>query len=151
VKVPLGGPAASEDHTPTEDDALEAGGHGEKLSRVQEQAIGALLTEKTLDAAAARAGVSTSSLKRWMREEPDFVAGLRAARRAIVEAVIGRAQSAACEALDCLCRNLTAGPPAVQVAAAKELLSQAIKGIELVDVVERLELIERTLKERGKL
>jgi hypothetical protein len=44
-----------------------------------------------------------------------------------------------------LTRNLKCGLPAVEVSAAKTILDQAAKGIELSDIVARLEEVERTL------
>lgn len=42
-------------------------GHGQKFSRKQEALIAALLTEPTHAAAAAKAGISPSTLYRWMK------------------------------------------------------------------------------------
>jgi len=44
-------------------------GHGEKLNRKQEAAIGALLTCSSLPEAAIAVGVSQSSLRRWLKNE----------------------------------------------------------------------------------
>src|SRR5437762_3477682 len=76
-------------------------GHGEKRSRRQEAAIAALLTETTHAAAAAKAGVSEATLRRWLRL-PGFRAAYRRARRELVEAAIGRIQAAAGQAVDTL-------------------------------------------------
>lgn len=55
-------------------------GHGEKLSRKQEAAVAALLTESTLCRAAERARVGEVTLWRWLKE-PGFKAAYREARR----------------------------------------------------------------------
>jgi hypothetical protein len=59
-----------------------------------------------------------------------------------VEAAIGRLQHAAAAAVDALARNLTCGTPAVEVGAARTVLDQAIKAIELIDLAERVEALE---------
>jgi hypothetical protein len=59
-------------------------GHGEKKGRKAELAIAALLAEPTVEAAAARAGVSAGTLKNWLAD-PAFRRAYRRARREVVE------------------------------------------------------------------
>jgi hypothetical protein len=75
--------------------------------------------------------------------ESEFKARYRASRRSVVESAIGRLQQAATQAVDALTRNLTCGIPPVEVGAAKAILDQAIKGVELVDLAERVEQLEQ--------
>ena len=81
---------------------------------------------------------------RWI-QQADFRARLRDARRAVVEGAIGRLQQAATEAVETLRRNLTCGTPSVEVRAAATILDQAIKAVELFDMVERVEQLEARL------
>jgi len=115
---------------------------GGRRPQREEQAIAALLSEPTIAAAATKAGIGESTLLRWMAE-PDFKARYRAARRSLVEGAIGRLQQAATMAVDALTRNLTCGIPAVEVGAAKSVLDQAVKAVELVDLAERVEALEQ--------
>ena len=108
----------------------------------EEQAIAALLSEPTIEAAARKAGIGESTLLRWLRE-PSFKAAYRAARRSLVESAVGRLQQAATKAVAALERNLTCGIPAVEVGAARSVLDQAIKAVELVDLAERVEQLEQ--------
>ncbi|HZO25090.1 MAG TPA: hypothetical protein VFH48_03745 [Chloroflexota bacterium] len=117
-------------------------GHGSKRPQREEAALAALLSEPTIEAAATKAGIGETTLLRWMAES-DFKARLRAARRSVVEGAVGRLQQAATQAVDALARNLTCGTPAVEVSAAKAILDQAIKGVELVDLAERVEQLEQ--------
>ena len=110
----------------------------------QERAIVALLAEPSIEAAAQTAEVSDVTIWRWMKQ-PEFRAKLRDARRAVVEGAIGRLQAAATEAVDTLRRNLTCGTPSFEVRAAATILDQAIKAVELFDVVERVEQLEARL------
>ena len=112
-----------------------------KRPRQEEAAIAALLSEPTIAEAAQRAGIGRSTLLRWL-QEPAFKARYRAARRSVVESAIGRLQQAATLAVDALTRNLTCGIPAVEVGAARSILDQAIKAVELVDLAERVETLE---------
>src|SRR4051794_23257765 len=116
--------------------------HGGKRPQREEAAIAALLAEPTIAAAAMKAGIGESTLLRWMAE-PDFKARYRAARRQVVEGAIGRLQQAATRAVDALTRNLACGIPAVEVGAARSILDQALKAVELVDLAERVEQLEQ--------
>src|SRR4051794_30601611 len=115
---------------------VTAGGGGRRLQR-EDAAVAALLSERTIAEAAAKAGIGESTLLRWMAE-PEFKARCRAARREVVEGAIGRLQQAATDAVDALARNLSCGIPAVEVGAARTVLDQAIKAVELVDLAERV-------------
>ena len=117
-------------------------GHGGKRPRQAEAAIAALLTASTVGAAAQRVGINESTLLRWLKE-PEFANEYRAARRLVVESAIGRLQQAATQAVDALARNLTCGIPAVEVGAAKAVLDQAIRGVELLDLAERVAALEQ--------
>lgn len=119
-------------------------GHGDKRSRRQEQAIAALMTEPTIDAAAVRAGISPNTLGRWLRE-PSFLAAYRDARRAVVESAVARIQDAAGEAVTALRRNLTCGRAGDEIRAAVAILDHAARGVELLDLAERLDALESRL------
>ena len=116
-------------------------GHGEKRTRKREQAIAALLTAPSVAEAAGRAGLGEATLRRWLRE-PGFAAAYRAARRHTLEPVVGRLQQAASAAVETLERNLAAQAESVQVRAAQLVLEQAFKGVELMDLAERVEALE---------
>ena len=110
----------------------------------QDRAILALLAERSIEAAAKSAEVADVTIWRWMKQ-PEFKSRLRDARRAVVEGAIGRLQAAATQAVETLQRNLTCGTPSVEVKAAATILDQAIKAIELFDVIERVEQLEARL------
>ena len=110
----------------------------------QDRAILALLAERSIEAAAKSAEVADVTIWRWM-QQPEFKSRLRDARRAVVEGAIGRLQAAATQAVETLQRNLTCGTPSVEVKAAATILDQAIKAIELFDVIERVEQLEARL------
>lgn len=115
----------------------------------QDRTIAALLVEPTVEAAARSADVSDVTIWRWM-QRPEFRAKLRDARRAVVEAAVGHLQQASADAVETLRRNLTCGTPSVEVKAATAILDQAIKAIELFDVVERVEHLEARLTPSGE-
>ena len=126
-------------------------GHGEKLSRKQETAIAALLSAPSIKAAAIEAGIGEATLWRWL-QLPDFQAAYRLARRQIVERAVSELQAACGESVETLKRNLHCENPAVEICAAQIILEQAVKGIELMDLQERVERLEAMLEtqEKGK-
>src|SRR5262245_56217950 len=122
---------------------------GSKLTRKQEAVIAALLTEPTHAAAAAKAGVGEATLQRWLLL-PAFQAAYRLARRSIVEAAIGRLQLSTGKAVEALERNLTCGHPGSEIRAALGLLDQAVKAVELIDLVERVDTLEEIDRKGGQ-
>ena len=121
-------------------------GHGNKLSRKQEQAIAALLTESSVEAAADLAGISHATLKNWLKL-PSFVSAYRAARREVVESALGKIQQATGEAVDTLKRNLTSGQPGQEIRAAVAILDHAVKAVEVLDLTEQLAGLKLQIEE----
>lgn len=122
---------------------LPTRGHGERLSRKQEQAIAALLTQPTLQAAAASVGVNPMTLTRWHRL-PVFKDAYRAARREAVSQAIAAVQRATNDAVQTLRDVMTDRecPPASRIAAARAVLDTAFKGVDIEDLAARLEALE---------
>ena len=114
--------------------------------------LAALLSEPTIALAAEKVSVSESTLLRWLAE-PSFRDRYRAARRQVVEQATARLQQATTEAVDALRRNLTCGVPASEIGAAKAVIDVAVKGIELVDLAERVAALEQaaeTVSTKGR-
>lgn len=118
----------------------------EKLTPKQESLLVALLSEKTAIDAAKKVGIGETTMHRWLKL-PGFQNAFRQARRAIVEAAIARLQNVASEAAEALQRNLTCGIAASEIRAALGVLDHAVKGIELADLTQRVEEMERFVKE----
>jgi hypothetical protein len=122
--------------------AQTSAGHGEKRSRREDAAIAALLACSTIDAAAEQAGIAGSTLRGWLTDS-DFERRYRDARRQVVEHAVSGLQRAASDAVETLARNLKCGVPAAEISAAKAILDQAFKGMEVIDLAERIEQLER--------
>jgi hypothetical protein len=116
-------------------------GHGEKLSRKQELAIAALLTEPTISGAAASVQVSESRLRTWLKL-PGFRDAYRAARMEVLASAITKLQRLCTKAVRTLERNLSNKDAAVANRAAFITLAFSMKGAHLVDLEERLEDLE---------
>jgi DNA-binding MurR/RpiR family transcriptional regulator len=119
-------------------------GNAGKRSQREDAALAALLSELTIAEAATKAGISESTLLRWLRD-PTFQGRYREARRQVVEQAIVGLQQAAGDAVTVL--SAIAGdatqPAGARVSAARTILDQSFRSLELVDLVERIEQLER--------
>lgn len=116
-------------------------GHGEKRSRKEEALIAALLSQPTVEAAARATGVSERTARRWLAE-PTFRRAFREARRQAVETAVAALQGASGESVVALREALSARRVSVRVRAACAILDRAVRGVELIDILERLEALE---------
>src|SRR5215207_3376238 len=90
----------------------------EHLSPKQSRAIAALITTRTIEAAAAETGVTSRTLRRWISEDPLFAVEYRSARRAALDAAISSLQCGAVEAVEALRSALAERSVNVRVRAA---------------------------------
>jgi DNA-binding MurR/RpiR family transcriptional regulator len=121
----------------------------EKLTPKQEAALLALLDNNTIEAAYKAAGISKATMWRFM-QDANFQTRYRAARRQVVETAIAQLQQDCGIAVRVL-REVAEdreAPASSRVAAAKTILDQSVAAIELTDIQERLEQVERMLGER---
>ena len=115
--------------------AQQLKGHGQKLTRLQEAVIAALLTEPSYTAAAAKVGVAPATLYRWL-QLPGFQAAYRQARRELVAAAVRRIQAGAGLAADTLVAVARQGRrDGDRVRAANALLQHATQGLAHADLL----------------
>jgi hypothetical protein len=124
-----------------ENDTLSSG-YGGKKARQLQLFVAALLSHASVEDAARASGISPSTAWRWMRD-PAVLARLREARRDAMNAAMTRLQEAAVGAVDCLCEvQRTGESESARVSAARTILEQALRAVELGDIQERLEKLE---------
>jgi hypothetical protein len=123
----------------------------DNLSRRAAQAISALLTAPTIGEAARQAGIGERTLLRWLAEDAPFQARYREARRAVVQQAITQVQQSTSKAVTTLIAVMEDrdAPASARVAAARVILEQALRGIELEDLETRIAALEQT--QRGSL
>ena len=132
----------------TRSETKSARGASEKSARAQERAIAALLAHAGLENAARAAGISRSTLCRLL-QEPGFQAAFRLARRELLDAAIGRLQAATGAAVEALIRNLTCrGKPSIEIQAARAILDNHWRSLELGELEDRVRQLEDTIKVR---
>jgi hypothetical protein len=124
-------------------------GHGEKLSRNQEKAIAALISHNSIPAAAESIGIGEVTLWRWLKVE-HFKAAYREARCQVVSQAIGRLQTNLSKAIDTLLEIAEDGeaPASARVTAARAIIDQSLKAVEVEDLETRVEQLEQIIKEK---
>ena len=115
----------------------------------QDKLLPFLLTESSIEAACKKGGVSVATYYRWLGDK-DFVAKFREARNSILENTVARLQSLAGEAVETLKRNLNCGNPAAENRSAQLILEQTIKGVETLDIQEKLDTVQKLLEQQEK-
>jgi len=116
-------------------------------ARKRTQAITALLTSRTLDAAAAACQVSKRTLIRWLQDE-GFKREYEQAKDELLESTINALRGNGFEAAAVL-RRIAKNPKApfaARVSAARANIETLLRGVELQDLERRL----RVLEELGK-
>jgi len=125
-------------------------GHGQKLSRKEEAAISALLTQGTLAGAASVAGIGEATLRRWLQRD-DFQSAYRRARREAVSQAVAHLQRVSGEAVETLrvIMNDDQKPSSARVTAARVILEMSIKAVELEDLEVRITALEALSAAKG--
>jgi len=119
------------------------------LSKQQERAVLALISAPTIKEASGIAKVSETTLYRWMNDDT-FQGEYRAARRRVVQQALTQLQRVTGKAVQTLVdvMNNDETSSSSRVAAAKTILEMAVKAVEIEDLMERVESLERLLQER---
>jgi hypothetical protein len=108
----------------------------------KEKALAALLESATITDAAQKCGLSEKTLRRYL-DDGAFQTEFRAARRVVFEQNIVRLQSLHAGAVDTLERNLNCENPSVEVRAAQIIIEGNRKDFETLDILTRLEALEK--------
>lgn len=117
-------------------------GGGAKYHAKHEAAILCLLSEPTIEKAAAKAQISHATLSRWLLRS-DFQAAYSAARRRAFEASLSRLQTLTGKATDALRRALNCGKTASEIRAAGLILEHASQAALLIEFSDRLRVLEQ--------
>ncbi len=107
----------------------------------KERLLVALIETSSIRAAAEKSGIAESTVYRYLQDK-DFLAEYRNARRQTVESAISKMQNAASEAVDRLKELQYCENPAVGARCAQIIFENSIKGMEMIDILQRLEAIE---------
>ncbi len=110
---------------------------------MRERAILALLSERTIGQAAAKADVNERTLRRWASEDEAFQAEYATARQATFRAGINRAQVLTVKAIDTLDELLDEKKhPHVRLGAARTVAELGVHQHDAETILEKLDEIE---------
>jgi hypothetical protein len=123
-------------------------GHGERLSRDQEKAIASLLVSPTLGDAADKIGIHPNTLRAWTRQEA-FAAAYTAARQELIGRTVYRMQVAMMTAVGAMEKDCQADDFQQRFKAAELLLNTGIKAVEQMNLLERIEGLEKLSRGEG--
>lgn len=118
-----------------------------KLDKKKTEAISALLIHPTIEKAAQAVGISEKTLWRWL-QIPEFDRAYEQARNQVLAQTISLLHKATGMAVTTLMKNLKCGVPSVEVRAAVAVLDQTFKAREILELEQRLTMIEQNLKEQ---
>jgi hypothetical protein len=115
-----------------------------KFGHKKEEAIVALLSQRTVEDAARACNTPARTIYRWLKE-PEFDAAFRAGRRSAYGQSIARLQQGSSAAATTLLKVMVdpTTPPATRVRAAESVLTHAAKAIEIEDIEARLTALEQ--------
>ena len=131
------------------EDARSSARPGAKSEAVRERAILALLSEKTLGAAAEKCGVNEKTLRRWLANDEAFQAAYAEARQATFEAGMGRIQALTVKAVETLEDLLDATQsPNVRLGAARTVAEMGIHQHDADTIMRKLDEIEAAQRQR---
>ena len=128
-------------------------GHGSKSVRVREQVIVALLTHRTLADAAVDSGIGESTLRRWLKNNPEFRDAYQRARQELLDSTSNSLRIHAFEAVEVLTKIVSDAiiSPATRISACRAVLEFAFHSAQLEqlsDISERLTNLEVTLNKQ---
>lgn len=119
-------------------------GHGTKFGRKKEEAIVALLTNRSIEEAARATGIDPNTLLRWLKL-PEFQKPYREAKWAAYGQAIARLHHLSSAAVSTLGKIMldSRTPPATRVRAADSILEHTAKAVENEDIEARVAELER--------
>jgi ACT domain-containing protein len=118
----------------------------EVLSKNQLKAVEALISYDSVADAAKACGLARDTVYRYLKV-PEFDQELKKAKRTMVDQAVTSLQRSckeAAKALADICKDKDA-PPSARVTAAREILSQTMRAIEVESIEERLKSLEDRL------
>jgi AcrR family transcriptional regulator len=107
----------------------------------KEKVLIALVETSSVREAAKKSGIGEATIYRFLQDK-EFLAEYRNARRQTVESAIAQMQNAAAEAVERLKELQHCENPAVAARCAQIIFENSVKGMETLDILTRLEVLE---------
>jgi molybdenum-dependent DNA-binding transcriptional regulator ModE len=131
------------------DEIITAADGALDLPPKQELALRAVVSHPTLKEAARAAGISETTLWRYMQSET-FSRRVREARREAINHTFARLQAASGDAVSVLQELMTKedAPASARITAARTVLDYAVRVVEIEDLRSRVEELEEFIRIR---
>jgi DNA-binding MurR/RpiR family transcriptional regulator len=107
----------------------------------KEKVLVALVETSSIREAAKKSGIGEATIYRFLQDK-EFLSEYRNARRQTVESAIAQMQNSASEAVERLKELQYCENPAVAARCAQIIFENSVKGLETIDILERLETLE---------
>lgn len=119
-------------------------GTGQNLTK-QLKAIPLILEAKSITEGVKKAGISKTTFYDWLKS-PEFKAEFVRQRQELVDLALHELKTSASEAVSVLRGLLKADAESVRLRTAQAILENVLKSIELENIEQRIEDLERSLK-----
>jgi uncharacterized protein YggE len=111
----------------------------------KEKVLVSLIETSSIRDAAKSSGISEATIYSFLKDK-EFKTAYRDARRETVENAIAQMQNAASEAVERLKELQYCENPAVAARCAQIIFENSVKGLETLDILERLETLENAVE-----
>lgn len=117
----------------------------QNLTRNQSKAIPLILEAKSITEGVKKAGISKTTFYAWLKS-PEFKAEFVRQRQELVDLALHELKTSLSEAVTVLRELLKAEGEGVRLRTAQAIIENVLKSIELENIEQRLEVLERSLK-----
>lgn len=118
-----------------------------KLTNRQLLAISHIINSASIEEASCKAKVSRSTLYKWLKDET-FKAELKRQRDEVVNDALDRLKGAIAKAVEELIKLTDAQREEVRRLACNDIITHTLKTLEIEDIEQRLEKVERIILEK---
>jgi transcriptional regulator with XRE-family HTH domain len=119
----------------------------ENLSNKQLLSINHILSSATIEEASRKSGVSRGTIYNWLKDEK-FSQELKRQRDQVIEEALNHLKVSVTKAVGELIKLMGAEREEVRRLACNDVISHALKSVELENLEERLDKVERIVLER---
>ncbi|MCX5705460.1 MAG: hypothetical protein NTZ92_05350 [Candidatus Omnitrophica bacterium] len=118
-----------------------------KLTTRQMLAISQIIASSSIEEASQRGKVSRGTLYKWLKDK-NFKTELKRQRDEVIKSALDRLKAAITKAVEELIKLTDAQREEVRRLACNDIITHVLKSIELEDIDERLDKVERIVLEK---
>ena len=119
----------------------------DRLVEKQQMVIAHILSSKSIEEACDKAGISRTAYYSWLKDDA-FKQELKRQRDELIEYAMGKLKLSVTKAVDELVGLMNSKREDIRRGACRDIIEYALKAIELEDIGQRLEKVERIILEK---